>query len=139
MKSSFKNYTELLGHKTFLDRFHYLKLFGSVGESTFGFDRWVNQQLYTSRKWKQIRDQIIIRDNGCDMAIDDYQIGERIIIHHMNPLTIEDIEFGREIVYDPEFLVCVSFNTHNAVHYGDESLLPIMPVERRPNDTIPWR
>ncbi len=134
-----RSYSELQIYKNFYDRFEYLKLSGFVGEETFGFDRFLNQQLYRSREWRKARDAVIIRDNGCDMGIEDYIIGDRIVVHHMNPITLEDIETGADVVYDPEFLICVSFNTHNAIHYGDVNLLPQILVERKPNDTIPWR
>jgi hypothetical protein len=127
--------------KTFEERFAYLQLKGIVGESTFGYDRYLNQTLYMSRRWKRARDIVIIRDNGCDLGIDssDYEIRGIIQIHHMNPLTPEDIELGRDIIFDPEFLICTSPSTHKAIHYGDASLLPRLPIERRRNDTCPWR
>lgn len=132
-------YRELKKFITFEDRYEYLKLSGVVGETTFGFDRYLNQLLYASRKWKKTRDEIIIRDNACDLGIDDYNINGSIFIHHMNPITIDDIELELDIVYDPEFLICTSRLTHNAIHYGDKSLLPKSPLQRRPNDTCPWR
>lgn len=133
-----RTYTDLRRLKTFEKRFKYLELRGNVGESTFGYDRYLNQILYKSRRWLRTRDDIIIRDDGCDLGLEDYEIYGRIIVHHMNPITIEDIELERDIVFDPEFLICTSPNTHNAVHYGDETLLPKLPVERRRNDTCPW-
>jgi hypothetical protein len=132
-------YRELRRLNTFEERFNYLKLSGVVGESTFGFDRYLNQVLYTSQRWKKTRNNIIIRDNACDLGMDDYEIRSKIIIHHMNPITIDDVELERDIVFDPEFLISTSMNTHNAVHFGDESLLPKLPIERKRNDTCPWK
>jgi hypothetical protein len=134
-----RSYTELQRLKTFEERYNYLKLGGVVGESTFGFDRYLNQMLYTSKRWRQTRDKIIIRDGACDLGIDDREINSRVFIHHMNTLTIEDVELDRYIIYDPEFLICTSFDTHNAIHYGDESKLPRLPIDRRRNDTCPWK
>lgn len=136
---SIKTYSELITLPTFEERFKYLQLNGSVGRDTFGFDRYMNQVLYRSQKWKRIRDEIIIRDNGCDLACEGYEIHGRIIIHHMNPLTMEDIEKETEFLFDPEFLISTTHNTHNAIHYGDENLLVTMPVERSKYDTCPWR
>lgn len=132
-------YRELQKLKTFEERFQYLKLSGIVGESTFGFDRYLNQMLYNSKRWKKTRDKIIIRDNACDLGVNDYEMHGKIFIHHMNPISLDDFEIDNDLLYDPEFLICTSFDTHNAIHYGDESLLPKLPVERRPNDTCPWR
>jgi hypothetical protein len=133
-------YRELQKLKTFNERFEYLKLYGVVGESTFGFDRYLNQLFYTSKRWRKTRDDIIIRDNACDLGIEGYEIHNGILIHHMNPITIEDVESDRDILYDPEFLICTSkSSTHNAIHFGDESLLPKPPIERRRNDTCPWK
>lgn len=134
-----RTYSELERLETFEERFRYLKLTGKVGESTFGFDRYLNQLLYNSRRWKKTRDGIIIRDGACDLGVEGYDIYDIIIVHHLNPITIEDIELERAIVFDPEFLICTSKKTHNAIHFGDESLLPQMPIERRRNDTCPWR
>jgi hypothetical protein len=134
-----RSYHEIQKIKTFEERFRYLKLKGVVGESTFGFDRYLNQLLYNKPRWKGTRDKVIIRDNAYDLGMEDYEIKSFILIHHMNPITVEDIELGRDIVYDPEFLICTSKLTHNAIHFGDESLLPKLPVERKPNDTCPWR
>lgn len=134
-----RTYSELRTYKTFIDRYNYLKLRGSVGIETFGYDRYLNQVLYRSRRWRRTRDGIILRDNGCDLGVEGYDIYDKIIIHHMNPLTIEDIENDVDEIYDPEFLISVSFNTHQAIHYGDESLLPKEPIERKPYDTCPWR
>lgn len=134
-----RNYTELSRLKTIEERFEYLKLSGRVGESTFGFDRYLNQMLYTSKRWRKVRDIVIIRDNGCDLGVEGYDIKHKIIIHHMNPITIEDIEQDRDWIFDPEYLISSSDMTHKAIHYGDENLLPKMPIERRPGDTCPWR
>lgn len=136
---SIKTYSELVTLPTFEERYRYLRLSGIVGEDTFGFDRYLNQIFYRSQKWKAIRDQVIIRDNGCDLGIEDRMIHGRILIHHMNPITLKDIEKESEFLLDPEFLISTTHNTHNAIHYGDESLLVLMPVERTMNDTCPWR
>lgn len=133
-----RTYSELSRIATFEERFDYLKLGGSVGNSTFGFDRYLNQLLYRSRRWRRLRDDIIVRDGGCDIGVEDYPIGERIIVHHMNPLTIEDIEEGSEDIYNAEFLICMSPSTHNAIHFGDASLLRKKPIERRIGDTRLW-
>lgn len=138
--TTIRTYSELIKLPTFEERFRYLKLSGVVGKSTFGFDRYLNQHLYQrSRKWKSARDHVIIRDNGCDLAMEGYEIQGKIIVHHMNPITDEDILYDRDILYDPEFLICTVHNTHNAIHYGDERLLITAPIERTPNDTCPWR
>lgn len=134
-----RRYSELIRLPTFEERFEYLKLNGSVAETTFGFDRYLNQALYHSDEWRKSRDKVIIRDNGCDLGIDDRMIYRDIIVHHMNPLSIEDVEFREEHVFDPEFLICVSRRTHNAIHFGDENLLDKLPIERRPGDTCPWK
>lgn len=132
-------YKELSRIDNYEERFRYLKLVGQVGESTFGFDRYLNQIVYSSKRWKQVRNAVIIRDEGRDMGVEGYEIQGRIVIHHMNPISIEDAEKDRDFIYDPEFLICVAPMTHNAIHYGDESLLPKGPVERFPNDMCPWR
>lgn len=136
---SIKTYTELSKLSTFEERFEYLKLNGVVGESTFGFDRYLNQIFYRSQRWKNVRDYVIIRDLGCDLGIEGYEIHDRIIIHHMNPLTRQDIEKESEYLLDPEFLITTVHHTHNAIHYGDDSLLLKTPVERTKFDTCPWR
>lgn len=136
--TTIRRYSELCRFQTFEGRFNYLKLQGVVGESTFGFDRYLNQVLYRSSEWKRVRNAVIVRDDGCDMGLDDYP-ANRIIVHHMNPLSVEDLENHSDMIFDPEFLICVSFNTHNAIHFGDETLLPKLPVERKPGDTCPWR
>lgn len=135
-----RTYSELIQLGSFDERFNYLKLHGNVGYETFGFDRYLNQKFYKSAEWKHIRDIVIVRDMGCDMALRGYDIGGKIIIHHMNPMSIEDLEMNPSLLLDPEFLVCVSQETHNAIHYGDDSILNKNKFEERvPNDTIPWR
>ena len=133
-----KTYSELITLPTFEERFRYLKLDGVVGKSTFGFDRYLNQKFYTSKEWKKIRNEIILRDNGLDLGMEDHEIIGKIYIHHMNPIMAKDIVDQTRYLLDPEFLICVSHNTHNAIHYGDEDLLPRSIIERRPNDTCPW-
>lgn len=137
--STIKTYSELRRFRTFKERYDYLRLKGHVGKATFGFDRYLNQRFYRSREWKQIRDQVIIRDEGCDLGIPGYDIFGHLVIHHINPLTPEDVEYGRKVLLDPDYLICTTHRTHMAIHYGDESLLYKPPVERRPGDTIPWR
>lgn len=139
MTTMIRTFRELRKIKTFEERFHYLKLKGIVGQSTFGYDRYLNQILYTSGYWRKTRNDIIVRDNGCDLSFKTYEINDRIIIHHMNPITIKDIELDRDILYDPEGLICTSDLTHKAIHYGDENLLPKKIIERRRNDMCPWR
>jgi hypothetical protein len=133
-----RTYSELRTFETFLERFRYLALRGVVGKTTFGFDRWINQGFYASREWKQTRNGIIVRDNGCDLGIDGYEIHSGLFIHHLNPITAEQIESGDPCIFDPENLITVTHNTHNAIHYGDERLLPKPLVERRPGDTKLW-
>lgn len=135
----YKTYSELIQFKNFEDRFNYLKLVGSVGEVTFGGHRFLNQTLYQSPEWKSTRRKVIVRDNGCDLAHEDYTIHGSVYIHHINPITIDDIMERRLCVFDLENLVCVSFRTHQAIHYGDEELLPKSLVVRRKNDTCLWR
>lgn len=134
-----KTYSELSKFGTFKERFDYLKLGGFVGEETFGFDRYLNQVLYTSYEWRKIRNQVILRDNGNDLGLDGYPIRGKILIHHINPITLEDIEMRSPTLFRLDNLISTSLMTHNAIHYGDESLLPQEPIERRPNDTCPWR
>lgn len=136
---SIRTYSELILLPTFEERFKYLQLNGRVGDGTFGFDRYINQNFYKSADWKRIRDQIIIRDNGCDLALEGYEIYGRILIHHMNPITVKDVELSTEYLMNPEYLICVTHNTHNAIHYGDEKLLMKGPVVRTKNDTCPWK
>ena len=134
-----RTYSELIRLPTFEERFRYLKLDGLVGKDTFGFDRYLNQEFYRSKEWKEVRDFVIVRDNGCDLGVDGYEIVGRIYIHHMNPITVNDIVHSSDFLLNPDYLICVSHNTHNAVHYGDEDLLVTAPVERRKNDTCPWK
>lgn len=115
-----------------------MALRNAVGASTFGFDRWINQQFYTSREWRQLRHHVIVRDNGCDLGINGYEINDRLIVHHMNPLSVDDIVHGTDDALDPEFLICVTHNTHNAIHYGDDRLLRKPRVPRSPGDTRLW-
>lgn len=136
---SIKTYSELITIPTFVERFRYLKLGGVIGEETFGFDRYLNQMLYKSQRWINTRDYVIIRDNGCDLAMEGHDIRGKILVHHMNPITIDDILHERDCVFDPEFLISTMLSTHNAIHYGDESLLVVAPIERRKNDMCPWR
>ena len=136
---SIRRYSELSTFQTFEERFQYLKLDGIVGEETFGFDRYINQRFYKSRQWKNIRDFVIIRDNGCDLGVEGFEIHGRIIIHHINPISMDDILNESSYLLDPEFLICVTHNTHTAIHYSDENLLIKNPVERQPNDTCPWK
>lgn len=134
-----RTYSELVQLPTFEERYRYLRLQGAVGKSTFGFDRYLNQKFYRSAEWKRIRDEVIIRDNGCDLGIEDRLIYGRILIHHMNPITEKDIIRMSDALMNPEYLICVTHQTHNAIHYGDEDLLFTGFVERRPNDTCPWK
>lgn len=138
MKST-RSYSEMKRLRTFEERFAYLRLDGKVGEETFGYDRYINQILYKSERWRKLRDKIIIRDNGCDLGVEGREIHGPIIVHHINPITIEDILNDNPMVYDPDNLVCVSPMTHNAIHYSDESILIKDPVERVRNDTCPWK
>lgn len=133
-----RTYSELIKLETFEDRYEYLKLGGSVGHATFGSDRWLNQQFYTSRQWRQLRHHIAVRDLGCDLAVRDREIHERPIVHHMNPLRVDDIVHGTDEALDPEFLILTTHKTHNAIHYGDASLLLKGPVIRRLGDTQLW-
>lgn len=136
---SIKTYSELITIPTFEERFEYLQLKGSVGKDTFGYDRHLNQVLYRSPEWKRLRNQIIIRDCGCDLACEGYDIHSKVLIHHLNPITVEDVLARSRKVFDPDNLVCVSHNTHNAIHYGDVDLLVAGPIIRTKNDTCPWR
>ena len=137
--TTIRTYSELCQLSTFEDRFDYLRLNGSVGKDTFGFDRYLNQQFYRSSEWKRIRDRVILRDNGCDLGVEGYEIRGRILIHHINPISVEDIYTMSDLLMNPEYLICVSHCTHNAIHYGDESLIITAPIERTQNDTCPWR
>lgn len=134
-----RTYSELSTITSFKDRFHYLKLDGAVGEATFGFDRYLNQLFYRSQRWRKIRDEVIVRDCGCDLGIEGYEIYKYAMIHHMNPITAKDIQDESDYLLNPEYLITTTQRTHNAIHYGDEDLLLTMPVERTQNDTCPWR
>ena len=134
-----RTYSELITLQTFEERFNYLKLKGQVGKDTFGFDRWLNQIFYRDPEWKSVRDYVIVRDNGCDLGVDGYEINGRILVHHMNPISKEDILERSKYLLDPEFLISTVHNTHNAIHYGDEDLLIKTPIERTKNDTCPWK
>lgn len=136
--SRIRTYSELSRLETFNDRYQYLKLSGVVGDNTFGFDRWINQEFYRSRQWKSIRDAVIVRDNGCDLGIPGFEIYRGLLVHHMNPISMDDILHGEEWILDPNFLITTSHRTHNAIHYGDESLLPREPITRKLGDTKLW-
>lgn len=133
-----RTYSGLIQLPTFLERFNYLKLGGVVGKDTFGWDRYLNQRFYRSQEWKRVRNWVIIRDNGCDLGVPGYEIQSRLYIHHMNPLERSDLLDETEYLMNPEFLICVSHDTHNAIHYGDESLLMLDPVVRQIGDTKLW-
>ena len=136
---SLRTYSELITLPTFEERYRYLRLKGSIGEETFGYDRYLNQKFYRSTEWKRIRDFVIVRDNGCDLGIEDRPINSRILIHHMNPITLNDIRYATEALMNPEYLISVAHVTHNAIHYGNEDLLVKGPIVRMPNDTCPWK
>ena len=139
MRMIIRSYSELKKFKTFEERFEYLRLDGKIGQDTFGFDRVFNQMFYRSREWKQVRNEVIVRDNGCDLGVEGYEIRGKILIHHMNPITIDDIRENSDFLMNPEYLITTVLLTHNAIHYGDESLLIKAPIERRKNDTCPWK
>lgn len=134
-----RTYSELITLPTFKERFEYLRLDGRVGEETFGFDRYLNQIFYQSKEWRPIRDYVITRDNGCDLGMVGHEIYEGIQIHHMNPITKSDILNRSEFLLNPEYLICTLDSTHKAIHYGDDGLLIVAPIERTLNDTCPWR
>lgn len=134
-----KRYSELILLPTFEERYKYLQLNGIIGDETFGFDRYINQMFYRSQEWKQVRDYVIVRDNGCDLGIEGHEIRGKILIHHMNPIGIKDIQQVNKFLLDPEYLITTMLSTHNAIHYGDESLLVKDPIERSKNDTCPWK
>lgn len=136
-----KMYTDLIKLNTFEKRFEYLRLKGKVGKETFGVDRYLNQLLYSSTNWKQFRNRIILRDKGCDLAFPNYEIHDRIYIHHINPITIEDVENNSPSIFDPDNVVCCSFDVHNAIHFNKDllGLRTVIPVERKPNDTCLWK
>ena len=134
-------YSDLIQYSTFEDRLHYLELHGVVGEDTFGFDRYINQKFYKSPEWRRVRDFVIVRDNGCDLGVKGYDIGDRIIVHHMNPLTLDDISNSSDFLLNPECLICVSKDTHDIIHYGfssDRYSKSKEPVDRKPGDTKLW-
>ena len=133
-----KTYFELSLLETFEDRYRYLVVRGILGIETFGFDRWINQRFYKSHEWELARNYVITRDNGCDLGVPGYEIYSGLIVHHMNPISLDDIKHGEESLIDPEFLISTSLQTHNAIHYGDESLLPRGPIVRRAGDTTLW-
>ena len=132
-------YRDLRSLATIQERYDYLRLGGSVGASTFGFDRYLNQAFYKSKEWQQARREVILRDKACDLGIDGYEIVKGLVVHQMNPITVDDVLDRKEEIFDPEFLICVSDRTHKAIHYGDAGLLPKEPVQRRAGDTCPWR
>ena len=134
-----KTYSELISLPTFAERCAYLQLHGRVGDDTFGFDRYLNQNFYRSAEWKKIRDQVIIRDNGCDLACPGYEIFGKVLIHHLNPITRDDIINRSGYLLNPEYLITTTKITHDAIHYGDASLLVTEPISRAKNDTCPWR
>lgn len=136
--SKIRTYLELRRLETFEERYRYLKLSGELGATTFGFDRWMNQRFYKSQEWKNVRTHVIVRDNGCDLGVLGYEIYSGLLIHHMNPISLDDLRHGEEWIVDPNFLITTSLQTHNAIHYGDENLLPRGPVVRRSGDTKLW-
>ena len=139
-QTNIRTYSELMKLPTFEERYEYLKIGGAVGEETFGFDRYLNQVFYKSEEWKSVRNYVITRDKGCDLGVEDREIvGDRILVHHMNPITKEDILKRSDILLNPEYLITTVKNTHDAIHYGDSELLYQEPVERFKNDTCPWR
>lgn len=139
MKKIIRTYSELITIPTFEERYEYLRLNGKVGEDTFGFDRWLNQVFYKSDAWLKVRDKVIIRDNGCDLGIPGREIYGRILVHHMNPILAKDILDRTDYLLNPDYLICTSKNTHDAIHYSDSSILIVAPIERTLNDTCPWR
>ena len=134
-----RTYNEAMHIADYLERYRYLRLGGTIGRETFGFDRYLNQSLYRSGEWKRFRRDIILRDNGCDLACEGYAIVGKILIHHIEPITMGDIVNRDSKIFDPNNVICVSLDTHNAIHFGDERLLVTGPIERRPNDTCPWK
>lgn len=133
-----RHYRDLIPLNTFSSRFEYLKLGGVVGKETFGFDRWINQRFYKSREWRQVRDFVIVRDNGCDLGIDDHEIYESILVHHINPMSADEIIHGEDWILNPDYLITTTQATHNAIHYGTDITLPRVVVERSPGDTRLW-
>lgn len=139
MSMKIKTYSEAMSIPTYLERFRYLQIGGKIGDETFGYDRYLNQTLYRTAEWKRFRREIIVRDNGCDLACEGYEIVGNVLVHHINPITVKDIVRRDPKIFDPDNVICVSLNTHNAIHYGDESLLMLGPIERTKNDTCPWK
>jgi len=139
LMTKIRTYHELSQFTVFEDRYNYLKLKGKVGNRTFGFDRWVNQRFYKSTEWKHAKNFVISRDNGCDLGILGYEIYSGLLVHHMNPMSLNDVKLGNEWIFDPNFLITTSLQTHNAIHYGDINLLPRGPIERTSGDTTLWR
>lgn len=136
---SIRTYSQLITINSFEGRFQYLQLKSGVGDSTFGFDRYLNQRFYTSREWRRAREQVIARDYGLDLGVEGFEIYDKVIVHHMNPMSVDEVQSGSDDILDPEFLITTTHLTHNAIHFGDERLLPRAPIERRPGDTTPWR
>ena len=134
-----RSYLECMQLPTFQERYRYLQIGGRVGKETFGFDRYLNQMLYRTPEWKRFRREMILRDNGCDLGCEGYEIYGNVLVHHINPITVEDVINRAPCIFDPNNVICTSLNTHNAIHYGDETLLITEPVVRKPNDTCPWR
>jgi hypothetical protein len=134
-----KSYSELILFDNFQDRFDYLRIRGYVGEETFGHDRYLNQMLYRSKEWRDFRRRVIIRDNGCDLGIPGHEIFDQVLIHHINPLSLDDVFNRSPLIFDMDNVICVSHDTHNAIHYGNEQYLSTVPTERRPGDTCPWK
>lgn len=138
-RMSIRTYSELIKLRTFRERYEYLRLDGRVGQETFGFDRYLNQIFYKSKEWLSVRDLVILRDNGCDLGMEGYEIFGRILIHHMNPITKQEISERSDLLLNPEYLICTADRTHNCIHYGDETQLITEPIERMKNDTCPWK
>ena len=138
MPTRLRSWTELSRIPDFYERYNYLRLRGAVGQPTFGSERYINQTFYTSKQWRDIRHEVIARDLGCDLAVEGFEIHDKIIIHHMNPMNVGDIVHGESHILDPEYLISVSHRTHNAIHYGDERLLPRLLAARQPGDTQLW-
>lgn len=134
-----RTYSELIKLPTLKERFEYLKLGDGVGQDTFGFDRYLNQNFYHSAIWKPIKNKVIVRDDGCELGLADYPIRGKLLVHHMNPIDQDDIIYQRDVLLNPEYLITVSLAMHNAIHYGSFDLIPIGPVERTPNDMCPWK
>ena len=134
-----RSYLECMQLLTFQERYRYLQIGGRVGKETFVFDRYLNQMLYRTPEWKRFRREMILRDNGCDLGCEGYEIYGNVLVHHINPITVEDVINRNPCIFDPNNVICTSLNTHNAIHYGDETLLITEPVVRKPNDTCPWK